>query len=202
MTQSNERTSSKAKASNRSGPTGLVQAIITLLVTIAGSQVFTLWAPPTGNTGIIRLMLVGEAAVAWLIGLMLSTRWTKRESDARINARRIVAVAIAVLSLGAAGTLYVTKWEAFTVEFNGARVLTGTDLTKVGKSYFAKHPEASRAEAVAAAGGKAEDVWTIDSINVNRLDLLWYFQFAVALSVLCIILLYYSLVSGTQPTGR
>jgi hypothetical protein len=187
-------------AKRQGGVSAVAQAIGGLLVAVGGPQLLTTWAPPTDNIGMTRILVFGLSAIAWLVALVLADLWRRNEARKHRVKRRVIAAAVASVVLLLVGGGYLIEWDVFTVPFDNSRVVIGTVLTSQGKKHFDTHPTDSPKDAVWAAGGTAEDVWTIGSINAKRIELISLYLVAIFCCVFSVTFLYYNILqTGWAP---
>jgi hypothetical protein len=140
------------------------------------------WTSGDGGAGLVRL---GQFVVAVLCGLIfvLVRKWNRREHVARWA---VVAASFLVLAV-AAYFGYQRSLDARTCRYDNQTVVIGSAYTAQAQSYARDVPEATCESLLEDFAGKAEDVWTKDSIRDSRYVLALTFIGVLPLFTVCII---------------
>jgi hypothetical protein len=140
------------------------------------------WAAGDGQTGLVRL---SQFIVAVLCGLIfiLVRKWNQRKHVARWA---VIAASFLVFAV-AAYFGYQRSLDARTCKYDTQTLVIGSDYTAQAQSYVRDVPEATCESLLEDFAGKAEDVWTKDSINYSRYVLALTYIGSMPLFTVCII---------------
>jgi hypothetical protein len=140
------------------------------------------WASGDGQLGLVRL---GQFIVAVLCGLIfiLVRKWDQRKHVARWA---VIAASFLVFAV-AAYFGYQRSLDARTCKYDTRTVVIGSAYTAQAQSYVRDVPGATCEGLLEDFAGKAEDIWTKDSINNSRYILALTFIGSLPLFTVCII---------------
>ena len=160
------------------------------IVGIVGSFVI---APPGGvasggNTTLINFSKFIVAALAGLI-LILVHKWNQRKHLARWTLLAVCSLVLSVLAYFA----YQHFLDTRTCKYFDQLAVIGDTYTQIGQNYLRETPNASCSTLLEDFAGKAEDVWTQDSINRSRYVLGLAYISCIPLFTVCIIAVVQSL---------
>jgi hypothetical protein len=192
---------SKSKRVATAAPNVFIGNLLRFLGALGGGAFFTHFAPPIEPFALVSVAVIAIAAVAWLVGFVLSQKWDLRRALKAHFKRLLIFATAAIFLLIVISVLYVNLWDTYTVPYSGTRVFIGSELTIQGKQYFTKNPNASPEEAVWDAAGKSDDVWTAASIRNREIKLWALFLVLVFFIVFPITLTAYSL-GGSNSRSR
>ena len=149
----------------------------------------TFLLPPPGwasdDDGQLGLVRLGQFIVAVLCGLIfvLVRKWDQRKHVARWAVIAALSLVLAV----AAYFGYQRSLDARTCKYDTETVVIGSAYTAQAQSYVRDVPEATCESLLEDFAGKAEDIWTKDSINNSRYILALTFIGCLPLFTVCII---------------
>lgn len=146
------------------------------------------WAAGDGQTGLVRL---GQFIVAVLCGLIfiLIRKWNQRKHVARWA---VIAASFLVFAV-AAYFGYQRSLDARTCKYDTQTMVIGSAYTAQAQNYVRDVPEATCESLLEDFAGKAEDIWTKDSINNSRYILALTYIGSLPLFTVCIIALVQTL---------
>jgi hypothetical protein len=123
--------------------------------------------------------------VTILVGLLFvaARGFNKRK---HLQGWTVVAGLLLVLAV-ADFLIYQSRLYSTTCSYNSKRVLKGSTYTPHGLDYFQKHPGVSCEYAFEEHAGRAEDIWTEDSIVHNRMILAEVYIGCLPLFAICIV---------------
>jgi hypothetical protein len=123
--------------------------------------------------------------VTVLIGLLFIAA---RRLDKKRHLRGWTTVAALLLIFAIADFLvYQSLMYSRTSTYNSKRVVAGSVYTPHGLDYVQKHPGISSQDLLEDHTGKAEDIWTVESIGHNRMVLAEVYIGCLPLFAACII---------------
>jgi len=155
------------------------------------------WVSEGGEKTMIRLAQFVAAVLVGLIFLLVQ-KWNKKKHVARWA---ILTVAALVLSLFAYfGYQYLL--DTHTCQYAGQPVVIGTRYTEHALSYIKDTPNATCTILLDDFAGKAEDIWTRDSINKSRYILAGTYVLNLPLFIICIIAVVQALSCSNQSKRR
>jgi hypothetical protein len=128
---------------------------------------------------------IAKFVVTVLVGLLFvaGRRWNKKK-----NLRGWSAVATLLLVVAVADFLtYQNFLYSRTCVYNSRRVVTGTVYTPHGIDYVQKHVGISCGDLLEDHVGKAEDVWTVESIGHDRMLLAALYLSCLPLFAACVV---------------
>ena len=174
---------------------GLLASFAIFIFGIVGSFVLPPpgWVASGGNTTLINFAKFIVAALAGLI-LILVHKWNQRTHLTRWT---LIAVCSLIFSL-LAFFAYQHFLDTRTCKYFDQVAVIGDTYTQHGQSYVRETPNASCSTLLEDFAGKAEDVWTQDSINRSRYVLALAYICCIPLFTICIIAVVQSLYSVTQ----
>ncbi len=170
-----------------------LELLMRLLLALGGPQLLTAFAPPMENMAVVRIVLLCTAAFAWFFAWWSARKYVPGEPAWRRNFRRNVLPFIAIAMVLLVGFKYANAWEEYTVEFDNLRLVTGDELTQLGSDYYEKNPNATRTDAVFAAGGSCSAVWTAASIRSVQFWLFLEFYALMFFAVWLVVFVTYRL---------
>lgn len=100
---------------------------------------------------------------------------------------------LALLLAGAAFFRYQQLTYLWTARYVDQKVVVGSEYTQAGRAYLEKNPGLSRDDLLFDFTGRAEDVWTRESIDRRRLKLAALYVASLPLFTLCVIAVVQSL---------
>lgn len=178
---------------------GLLASFAIFIFGIVGSFVLPPpgWVASGGSTTLINFAKFVVAALAGLI-LILVHKWNKRNHLARWT---LVAIGSLVLSL-LAYFAYQHLLDTRTCKYFDEVVVIGGTYTQHAQSYVRGTPNASCSVLLEDFAGKADDVWTQDSINKSRYVLALAYISCIPLFTICIISIVQALYCITQDSAK
>ena len=138
------------------------------------------WASAAGSTVPVRL---GQFVITVLVGLifLLVQKWNRKKHAVRWVTMTIIAL---VLSLSAF-FLYQRLLDRRTCQYANLPVVIGTRYTQHAQSYVRENSTCS--DLLEDFGGKAEDIWTQESIDNSRYVLALTYILTLPLFMICMI---------------
>ena len=91
---------------------------------------------------------------------------------------------------------------AWTANYDGSKVVVGSELTRQGRVYSGENPKISTDELVFDFKGKTGDVWTQQSIDQRRLVLAAIYVSCLPLFTICLIALVQAMQSSERTAPR
>jgi len=159
------------------------------------------WVPSSGDKTVVRLAQFIVAVLVGLIFLLVQT-WNKKK---HVASWAIFTVVFLVLSLSAYFG-YQHLLDTRTCQYADQAVVIGTRYTEHAESYVGMTPNSTCTSLLQDFAGKADDIWTKDSINKSRYILAGTYILNLPLFTICIIAvvqaLYCSQLKGRGTTGR
>jgi uncharacterized membrane protein YqhA len=151
------------------------------------------WTTSTGDATLVRL---GQFIIAVLAGLflLLAAKWKHRKHVSRWAITCVVCLLLSVLAYFG----YQKLKDARTCEYAQQEVIIGTDYTTHGREYLQNNPTATCQSLLEDFVGKADDIWTKDSINASRFILAGTYIGIIPLFTICIM----SLVQALYCRGK
>jgi hypothetical protein len=183
----------------------LAQGAVWLLGLLGGF----LLSPPVGvSTAEDRTWLrFGQFIVAVLLGLVLfaALKWKRRKHGARWWGAACVSLLLAVVAF----FVYQRLLYGWTAEYDGRPIVIGSEYTPHARAYVEKNPNLPLKTLLEDFLGRAEDIWTRNSINQHRLVLAGVYVSCLPLFTLAVIAIVQALrclgaVGGTtksDPAG-
>lgn len=161
--------------------------------------VSTFVLPPPGwiAAGADKLPVrLAQFVVTVLVGLIFLVvhKWGKRK---HVKRWAIITVGSLVLSL-AAFFLYQRLLDTRTCQYANVAVVIGTAYTSHGQSYVDLNPHLTCSDLLDDFGGRAEDIWTSNSINNSRYILALTYIATIPLFTICIIAVVQALHCQTR----
>jgi hypothetical protein len=175
----------------------LMQAAV-LILGVAGSFLLPPpgWTSSAGDKTVLRL---GQFIVAVLAGLifLLVQKWNKKKHAGRWAMFTIVFLALSIVAF----FVYQQLLDTRTCQYAGQAVVIGTQYTEHARSYLGENPNSTCSSLLDDFGGKADDIWTQDSINKSRYILAGSYILTLPLLTICIIAVIQA-VSCSQAKPR
>ncbi len=168
----------------------LAQASAWVLALVGGF----LLPPPTGGWGEAdkTWLRFGQFFVAVLVGLIFVPVWKWKQKKHALGWWEAAMVSL-VLATGGFFT-----YQSLTVRWTGYffedKVLLGSEYTDVGRTYVEKHPNLPVHLLLEDFLGRADDIWTHESITRRRLILSGLYLGCLPLLAVCLI----SVVQASQ----
>ena len=143
---------------------------------------------------------LGQFIVAVVLGLeiLAARRWNQPRHSLRWGAVALVALVIGI----GAFFRYQQLTLAWTADYAGDKVVTGSELTRQGRAYTEANPKISTDELVSDFSGKAEQIWTHQSIDSRRLVLAATYVSCLPLFTICLIAVVQAMQSSEHIIGR
>lgn len=157
------------------------------------------WASSGGDTTIVRLT---QFVVAVLVGLvfLLVQKWRKKGHVTRWATLTIIFLFLSVSAFFGYQHLLDTR----TCAYAKRTIVIGTRYTDRGQSYVSENPNLTCSTLLSDFAGKADYIWTKDSINGSRYILAGSYILTLPLFTICIIAvvqaLYCSQSKETEET--
>jgi hypothetical protein len=178
---------------------GLVTQFAVFIFGVVGSFLLPPpgWASSGGNKTVVRL---AQFIVAVLVGLifLLVQRWNKRKHVSRWAIFAILFLALSV----SAFFVYQHLLDTRTCQYVNDAVVIGTRYTEHAQSYLRENPNSTCSSLLDDFAGKAEDIWTKDSINQSRYILASTYILNLPLFTICIIAVVQALYCSQAKASR
>lgn len=149
---------------------------------------YTLLSPPpvwiTGeSSGVWRRLGNFIIVIALGLAFVAAQKWKSKQ---HLKWWAVIAVLFLLASL-ASFFWYQHLMFYETCDYNSTRVVIGTAYTPHGKEYHRENPSLRCQELLLDFTGNADDIWTEDSIDRNRMLLAGSYLLALPLSAVCMI---------------
>ena len=158
--------------------------------------------PPAGvAAGDKKVWLrLGQFIIAVVLGLVFfaAQRWTQPRHAFKWCGVSLLSLALAV----SAFFRYQQLTGAWTVNYNGDQVVVGSVLTTQGQAFSEKNPKVGGEGLLDNFAGRAEDIWTRESINRRRLVLAATYVSCLPLFTVCLIAVIQAAQCGVSLPRR
>ena len=158
--------------------------------------------PPVGVTAADEKiwLRLGQFIVAVVLGLeiLAARRWNQPRHSLRWGAVALLALIVGV----GAFFRYQQLTLAWTANYDGSKVVVGSEFTKQGRAYTEENPKISTDELVFDFKGRTEDVWTRQSIDGRRLVLAATYVSCLPLFTICLIAIVQAMQSSERIARR
>ena len=153
------------------------------------------WASSRGDTTVVRL---AQFIVAVLVGLifLLVQKWNRKKHVVRWATFTIVFLVLSVSAISG----YQHLLDTHTCEYANQALVIGTRYTEHAQSYVRENPNSTCTTLLEDFAGKAEDIWTKDSINNSRYILAGSYILTLPLFTICIIAVVQALYCSRSKT--
>lgn len=178
---------------------GLVTQLAVFIFGVVGSFLLPPpgWASSGGNETVVRLAQFIVAVLAGLVFLFVQ-RWRKKK-----HVRRWVILTITFLALSVVAFFaYQQLLDVRTCKYADQSVAIGTSYTQHAAAYVREHTNSTCESLLADFAGKAEDIWTKESIDRSRYILAGSYILNLPLFTLCIIGVVQALYCNQSKRGR
>lgn len=163
---------------------GLVTQLAVFIFGVIGSFLLPPpgWVSSGGDTTVVRLT---QFVVTVLVGLilLLVRKWSKKKHVRRWVVLTVVSLAVSISTFFAYQYLLDTR----TCQYADQTIVIGTSYTQHAASYVGENANSTCASLLEDFAGKAEDIWTRDSINTSRYILAGTYVLNLPLFTICII---------------
>ena len=158
--------------------------------------------PPVGvGAGEEKVWLrLGQFIIAVVLGLVFfaAQRWNQPRHSIRWVGGALLFLALAVTAF----FRYQQLTLAWTGNYEGEKVVTGSAYTPHGLSYREKNPDVSRDDLIWQFDGVTENIWTRESINRRRLILAATYVSCLPLFTICLIAVVQAIQCGRHKVKR
>jgi hypothetical protein len=158
--------------------------------------------PPVGvSAGEEKIWLrLGQFVIAVVLGLVFfaARKWNQRRHALGWCGTALVFLLLAV----GAFFRYQQLTMSWTGNYVGQKIVIGSAYTAQGLAYTATNPRISCDDLIFDFAGRAEDIWTRDSINGRRLVLAATYVSCLPLFAICLIAVVQSVQCGSRERKR
>lgn len=163
---------------------GLLAQVAVFIFGVVGSFLLPPpgWVTAAGDTTIVRLAQFIVAVLAGLIFLLVQ-KWNRKKHVSRWAIIAMVCLVASVVAYFGYQHLLDTR----TCEYAGHRLVVGTVLTPHAQTYVAQNLDSNCKTLLEDFAGKADDIWTRNSVNRSRYLLAGAYILNLPLFTICII---------------
>jgi amino acid transporter len=163
---------------------GLLAQVAVFIFGVVGSFLLPPpgWVAAAGDTTVVRLAQFIVAVLAGLIFLLVQ-KWNRKKHVSRWAIIAMVCLVASVVAYFGYQHLLDTR----TCEYAGHRLVVGKVFTPHAQTYVAQNSNSNCTTLLEDFAGKADDIWTRNSINISRYLLAGAYILNLPLFTICII---------------